>query len=174
MKATDFWIGCHIYKSCRSFEKFWDFGHFSRSFEGERAILLEGCQCSAVHIPKSNIFLPWRCKSAEILKFDVSWNNWISVQQEKKQYLDFYSEFIPYHSSALSEESSHHSDSRWRNLGQISTVWQRHCLQKGPYFKDLVLNKDLLWHFGSLLGPYLYFRVLIFTILVSFTQRMSI
>ena len=44
------------------------------------------------------------------------------------------------------------------------------CLQKGPYFKDLVLNKDL---FG-ILGPYLYFRVLIFTILVSFTQRMSI
>ena len=32
-----------------------------------------------------------------------------------------------------------------------------HCLQKGPYFKDLVLNKDLFWHFGSLLGPYLYF-----------------
>ena len=102
MKATDFWIGCHIYKSCRSFEKFWDFGHFSRSFEGERAILLEGCQCSAVHIPKSNIFLPWRSKSAEILKFDVSWNNWISVQQEKKEYLDFYSEFIPYHSSVRS------------------------------------------------------------------------
>jgi len=45
-----------------------------------------------------------------------------------------------------------------------------HCLQKGPYFKDLLLNKDL---FG-ILGPYLYFRVLIFTILVSFTQRMSI
>ena len=38
------------------------------------------------------------------------------------------------------------------------------------YFKDLVLNKDL---FG-ILGPYSYFRVLIFTILVSFTQRMSI
>ena len=31
-----------------------------------------------------------------------------------------------------------------------------------------------VWHFGSLLGPHLYFRVLIFTILVSFTQRMSI
>ena len=45
-----------------------------------------------------------------------------------------------------------------------------HCLQKGPYFKDLVLNKDV---FG-ILGPYSYFRVLIFTILVSFTQRMSI
>ena len=27
---------------------------------------------------------------------------------------------------------------------------QLHCLQKGPYFKDLVLNKDL---FG-ILGPY--------------------
>ena len=39
-----------------------------------------------------------------------------------------------------------------------------HCLQKGPYFKDL---------FG-ILGPYLYFRVLIFPILVSFTLRMSI
>ena len=50
--------------------------------------------------------------------------------------------------------------------------WQvnGHCLQKGPYFTDLVLNNDL---FG-ILGPYLYFRVLIFTILVSFTQRMSI
>ena len=45
-----------------------------------------------------------------------------------------------------------------------------HCLQMGPYFKDLVLNKDL---FG-ILGPYFYFRVLIFTILVSFTQRKSI
>ena len=53
-----------------------------------------------------------------------------------------------------------------------------HCLQKGLilsqteclYIKDLVLNKDL---FG-ILGPYLYFRVLIFTILVSFTQRKSI
>ena len=33
-----------------------------------------------------------------------------------------------------------------------------HCLQKGPYFKDL---------FG-ILGPYLYF-----TILVSFAQQMS-
>ena len=31
-----------------------------------------------------------------------------------------------------------------------------HCLQKGPYFKDLLLNKDL---FG-ILGPYLYFRSL--------------
>ena len=41
-----------------------------------------------------------------------------------------------------------------------------HCLQRGPYFKDLVLNKDL---FG-VLGPYLYFRVLILTILVSFMQ----
>ena len=51
---------------------------------------------------------------------------------------------------------------------------QRHCLQKGPYFKDLVLNKDLFWIFGSLMGPYLYFRVLIFTFLASFTQRMSI
>ena len=38
------------------------------------------------------------------------------------------------------------------------------------YFKDLVLNKDL---FG-ILGPYLYFRVLIFAFLASFTQRMSI
>ena len=47
---------------------------------------------------------------------------------------------------------------------------QQHCPKKGPYFKDLVLNKDL---FG-ILGPYLYFRVLIFTILASFTQRMSI
>ena len=45
-----------------------------------------------------------------------------------------------------------------------------HCLQKGLYFKDLVLNKDL---FG-ILGPYLYFRVLIFAVLASFTQRMSI
>ena len=44
-----------------------------------------------------------------------------------------------------------------------------HCLLKGLYFKDLVLSKDL---FG-ILGPYLYFRVLIFTILVSFMQRMS-
>ena len=32
----------------------------------------------------------------------------------------------------------------------------------------------ILRHFGSLMGPYLHFRVLIFTILVSFTQRMSI
>ena len=39
----------------------------------------------------------------------------------------------------------------------------RHCLQKGPYFKDLL----------GILGPYFYFRVLIFTILASFTQRMS-
>ena len=46
----------------------------------------------------------------------------------------------------------------------------KHSPRKGPYFKDLVLNKDL---FG-ILGPYLYFRVLIFTILASFTQRMSI
>ena len=38
-----------------------------------------------------------------------------------------------------------------------------HCLQKGPYFKDL---------FG-ILGPFSYFRVLIFTILVSFAQQMS-
>ena len=36
-----------------------------------------------------------------------------------------------------------------------------HCLLKGSYFKDLVLNKEL---FG-ILGPYLYFRVLIFTVL---------
>ena len=28
-----------------------------------------------------------------------------------------------------------------------------HCLQKGPYFKDLVLNKDL---FG-ILGPYFHY-----------------
>ena len=30
------------------------------------------------------------------------------------------------------------------------------------------------WHFESLFGPYLYFRVPTFTISVSFTQRMSI
>ena len=40
----------------------------------------------------------------------------------------------------------------------------------GPYFKDLVLNKDLF----VILGPFFYFRVLIFTFLASFTQRMSI
>ena len=50
----------------------------------------------------------------------------------------------------------------------LEELAHRHCLQKGPYFKDLVLNKDL---FG-ILGPYLYFRVLIFTILVLFMQRM--
>ena len=43
----------------------------------------------------------------------------------------------------------------------------KHSPRKGPYFKDLVLNKDL---FG-ILGPYLYFSVLIFTILASFTQN---
>ena len=36
------------------------------------------------------------------------------------------------------------------------------------------LIRTFFWHFGSSLGPYSYFRVLIFTILVSFTQRMSI
>ena len=43
----------------------------------------------------------------------------------------------------------------WDQVGGI--IWsdvhkmdQTHCLQKGPYFKDLVLNKDL---FG-ILGPY--------------------
>ena len=41
-----------------------------------------------------------------------------------------------------------------------------HCLQKGP-------GPGPFWHFESLLCPYLYFRVLIFTILVSFTQIMS-
>ena len=45
-----------------------------------------------------------------------------------------------------------------------------HCLKKGPYFKDLVHNKDLF----DILGSYLNFRVLIFTVLASFTQRMSI
>ena len=45
-----------------------------------------------------------------------------------------------------------------------------HCLQKGPQFKDLVKNKDL---FG-ILGPYLYFRVLVFTSQASFTQRILI
>ena len=33
---------------------------------------------------------------------------------------------------------------------------------------------SLIWTFLAFLGPYLYFRVLIFTILASFTQRMSI
>ena len=47
---------------------------------------------------------------------------------------------------------------------------QAKCL----YIEDLVLNKDPFWHFGSLLGPYLYFRVLIFTILVSFTLEVLI
>ena len=58
---------------------------------------------------------------------------------------------------------------KYESLSTFICPWM-HCLQKGPYFKDLLLNKDL---FG-ILGPYLYFRVLIFTILVSFTQRMSI
>ena len=42
---------------------------------------------------------------------------------------------------------------------------------KGPYFNDLVLRKDL---FFGIFSPYLFFRVLVFTILVSFTQRISI
>ena len=33
---------------------------------------------------------------------------------------------------------------------------------------------SLIWTFLAFLGPYLYFRVLIFTFLASFTQRMSI
>ena len=47
---------------------------------------------------------------------------------------------------------------------------QYHCPQKGPYFQDLVLYKDLF----DILGPYLFFRVLIFAVLASFMQRMSI
>ena len=40
---------------------------------------------------------------------------------------------------------------RYRGSVEGSTGWYMvHCLQKGPYFKDLVLNKDL---FG-ILGPY--------------------
>ena len=58
---------------------------------------------------------------------------------------------------------------KYESLSTFICPWM-HCLQKGPYFKDLLLNKDL---FG-ILGPYLYFRVLIFSILGSFTQRMSI
>ena len=61
---------------------------------------------------------------------------------------------------------------------EIGNEGDVHCLQKGLilsqteclYIKDLVLNKDL---FG-ILGPCSYIRVLILTILVSFTQRMSI
>ena len=44
------------------------------------------------------------------------------------------------------------------------------CFNSITTVSKRVLNKDL---FG-ILGPYLYFRVLIFTILASFTQRMSI
>ena len=42
---------------------------------------------------------------------------------------------------------------------------------KGPYFNDLVLRKDF---FFGIFSPYLFFRVLVFTISVSFTQRISI
>ena len=73
------------------------------------------------------------------------------------------------HHQATSLTSHNHSPRkhiRWPK----KHVNKKHCLQKGPYFKDLVLNKDLF----CILGPYSYFRVLIFTILASFTQRMPI
>ena len=44
-----------------------------------------------------------------------------------------------------------------------------HCLHKGPYFRDLVLNKDLFGILGIC-----WVLTYIFTILVSFMQRMSI
>ena len=40
----------------------------------------------------------------------------------------------------------------------------RHCHLKGPYYRDLI----------GVLGPYLYFRVPIFSVLASFMQRISI
>ena len=40
-------------------------------------------------------------------------------------------------------------------------------------FRDPGPYRDPFWHFGSLLGLYLYFRVPIFSVLASFTRRMS-
>ena len=45
-----------------------------------------------------------------------------------------------------------------------------HCSPKGPYFRDRVP----IGTFFTFLGPYLYFRVPIFSVLAKFTQRMSI
>ena len=43
----------------------------------------------------------------------------------------------------------------------------------GSLFRDPGPYRDLFWHFGSLLGLYLFFRVPIFSVLASFTRRMS-
>ena len=44
----------------------------------------------------------------------------------------------------------------------------------GSLFRDPGPYRDLFWHFGSLLGLYLFFRVPIFSVLASFMRRMSI
>ena len=45
---------------------------------------------------------------------------------------------------------------------------QMHCSEKGPYFRDQVPIENF-WIFGSLLGPFLYLSVPIFSVLAKFT-----
>lgn len=51
----------------------------------------------------------------------------------------------------------------------------RHCHLKGPFYRDGVpIGTLLAFWVPIVLGPYLYFRVPIFSVLASFMQRISI